>query len=251
MDHSIQKGRMLYEGKGKKIFQVQGQDHHVILFFKDDLTAFQGRQKSSFPGKGALCKNISSLIFRYLKAEGVAVHWLKDLNYREGLCVKTGIVPLEVVIRNRLAGSTAKRLGFDEGKHIKQPLLEFYLKNDKLDDPFVSEEQVVQLELIQNVSLLPQIKERAFLINKKLSPFFKSAGLELIDFKMEFGLCEGGLLLADEISPDSCRIWDSRTGERLDKDRFRRNWPGIEEAYKTIEKKLKASNRGFGVSEGV
>ena len=234
----IKKGDLLYEGKGKKIYQVLGQDDQVILFFKDDLTAHQGRKKGSFSGKGEICRNISSLIFRYLKKNEIPGHWIQDLNSRESLCFKTKIFPLEVVIRNRLAGSTAKHLGFEEGHLIKEPLLEFYYKKDELNDPFINEEQILKLHLISESSFLSQIKKQAFLINQKLLAFFSKSNLDLIDFKMEFGLFQNQLLLADDISPDSCRIWDSQTAYRLDKDRFRRDWGDVEKSYKIIETKL-------------
>ncbi len=235
---NIQKGDLLYEGKGKRVYEALKQPDHVILFFKDDLTANQGRKKGSFSGKGEICQNISSLIFKHLKREGIPVHWVENLGCAESLCFKTNILPLEVVIRNKLAGSTAKRLGFQEGTPIKESLLEFYYKKDDLDDPFISEEQIKKLNLIKDSSLLPQVKNQAFLINEKLKPFFLKAGLELIDFKMEFGLFKKKLLLADDISPDSSRIWDIKTGKRLDKDRFRRDWGDVETTYKTIETKL-------------
>ena len=238
MTKTVQKGDLLYEGKGKKVYQVLSRSDQVILFFKDDLTADQGRKKGFFSGKGEICKNISSLIFRYLKKECVPVHWIEDLSPTEMLCLKTAILPLEVVIRNRLAGSTAQRLGFPEGYCIKDPLLEFYYKKDELDDPFISEEQIKKLNLIKDISLLSQVKKQAFTINEKLKYFFLEAGLEWIDFKMEFGLFKNQLLLADDISPDSCRVWDSQTEKRLDKDRFRRDWGHIKESYKTIEAKL-------------
>ena len=238
MKVKIQKGDLLYEGKGKKVYQVVDQTDQVILFFKDDLTADQGRKKGSFNGKGEICRNISSLIFRYLKKEKIPVHWIEDIDSNESLCFKTKIIPLEVVVRNRLAGSTAKRLGFSEGSPIEGPLLEFYYKKDELDDPFISEEQIRKLKLIGDSSPLSQIKEQAFLINEKLKPFFEKGGLELVDFKMEFGLFNQRLLLSDDISPDSSRVWDKTTGYRLDKDRFRRGWDRVEEAYRTIEIKL-------------
>ena len=238
VEKAIEKGELIYEGKGKKIYQVLGQDHQVILHFKDDLTAAQGQKKGSFNGKGRICKNISSLIFRFLKKENISVHWIRDLNDRESLCVKTQIFPLEVVIRNRLAGSTAKRLGFEEGWPVKTSLLEFYYKKDELNDPFISEEQIKKLNLIEADSFLSEIKGQAVLVNRKLRPFFLSAGLELIDFKMEFGLFQNKLFLADEISPDSSRVWNSKTGYRLDKDRFRRGWGQVQEGYQTIEEQL-------------
>lgn len=239
MPKTIQKGTLLYEGKGKKVYRVKGHSHQVILFFKDDLTADQGKKKGSFKGKGEICKSISSLIFKYLKKQRIPVHWIEDLNPKEMLCFKTQIFPLEVVVRNRLAGSTARRLGFKEGSAVHQPpLLEFYYKKDELDDPFVSEEQIRRLCLIKNQSFLPLIKKQALRVNEKLKPFFLKAGLELVDFKMEFGLLDKKLLLSDDISPDSCRIWDSRTGFRLDKDRFRKDWGRVEESYKRIETRL-------------
>ena len=238
MKRDVQKGKLLYEGKGKKVYQVLNRSDQVILFFKDDLTADQGRKKDSFTSKGVICQSISSLIFKYLKKKQILVHWIKNLNSRETLCWKVKILPLEVVVRNKLAGSTAKRLGFEEGSPVQKPLLEFYYKKDELDDPFISEEQIKTLNLIADISLLSPIKRQALLINKKLKSFFQLAGLELVDFKMEFGLFKKKLLLADDISPDSCRIWDCKTGYRLDKDRFRRGWGHVDSAYKTIETKI-------------
>jgi len=229
---------MLYEGKGKKVFQDPQSVNQVILFFKDDLTAYQGKKKGSFEGKGKICKSVSSLIFKYLEKQGVKTHFIEDISSTEMRAFKTEIIPLEVVIRNRLAGSTAKRLGLEEGQAIEKPLLEFYYKRDDLDDPFVSEEQLIQLNLIKESDRLPAIKKQAFFINEKLTAFFEKAGLELIDFKLEFGLFNESesskLLLADEISPDSCRIWDKETSERLDKDRFRREWGQVKESYQKI-----------------
>ena len=234
MSDNFKKGKLLYEGKGKKIFQVLENSDKVFLFFKDDLTAYQGRKTGSFKGKGEICRNISTLIFKYLKKQAIPTHFIKKLGNQEQLCLKTEIIPLEVVIRNRLAGSTAKRLGKKEGSKIKKTLLEFYYKKDELDDPFISEEQIVSLGLISKPEWLDPIKKQAFLINQKLQFFFEKAGLELIDFKMEFGLFKDRLLLADDISPDSCRIWEMKTGDRLDKDRFRKGWGKVEESYKKI-----------------
>ena len=244
MKKDVQKGPLLYEGKGKKVYQVLGEEGQVILYFKDDLTAAQARKKDSFSGKGQVCKNISSLIFQHLKKQDIPVHWIEDLGPQESLCFKTQILPLEVVVRNRLAGSTSKRLGFEEGHPIKEPLLEFYYKKDELDDPFLSEEQIIKLEFIPNPSLLSEVKSKAFLINKTLRPFFSKAHLELIDFKMEFGLFQNKLLLSDDISPDSSRVWDKETGYRFDKDRFRRGWGKVEEGYRAIEEKLYSTWKG-------
>ena len=249
--------QLLYEGKGKKVYQDLDSKDQVILTFKDDLTAYQGKKKGSFKNKGELCKIVSVLIFKYLEQQGVKTHFIKELSNREMQCLKTKIIPLEVVIRNRLAGSTAKRLGLQEGQLIDKALLEFYYKRDDLDDPFISEEQILHLNLIEECSWLETIKKRSFVINEKLKVFFEKAGLELVDFKMEFGVfkktdqnptkisdkilekkTETQLILADEISPDSCRIWDQKTGKRLDKDRFRREWGQVEEAYQEIADRL-------------
>ena len=239
--------RLLYEGKGKKVFQDPESRDQVILFFKDDLTAYQAKKTGSFEEKGEVCKRVSALVFKYLEKKGVKTHFIEDISPREIRCFKTDVFPLEVVIRNRLAGSTAKRLGLKEGQSIDKALLEFYYKRDDLDDPFISEEQILKLNLIKESHWLEPIKKQAFFINQNLKVFFEKAGLELVDFKLEFGLFkksdkieadETELLLADEISPDSCRIWDQKTGERLDKDRFRREWGQVGESYQKIEDML-------------
>lgn len=235
----VRKRSLIYEGKGKKVFETE-QSNQVILFFKDNLTAWQGLKKGSFSGKGKICHQVFCLVFSYLKSQGVAVHWIKKLSSRESLCEKVKIFPLEVVIRNRLAGSTAKRLGIKEGTALQQaPLLEYYYKKDELEDPFISEEQIKAISLIKEISFLKQIKKEALAVNDLLKPWFLKANMELVDFKMEFGLnSENKLLLADDITPDSCRLWDIKTQERLDKDRFRQDLGNVEEGYKTIEKRL-------------
>ena len=236
---------LLYEGKGKKVYQDPRHLDQVILFFKDDLTAYQASKKSSFQGKGLICKEISSYIFRYLKKEQIPNHWIQDMQDASLLCQKTKIIPLEVVVRNRLAGSTAKRLGFEEGSKISGPLLEFYYKQDKLDDPFCSEEQISCLKLIEQPEELPNIKKQAQLINKKLQFFFSEAGLELVDFKLEFGMTKDNMLiLSDDISPDSCRLWDIKTGYRMDKDRFRLGLGKVDEGYSTIRSRIIARWQG-------
>ena len=261
--------RLLYEGKGKKVFQDPESKDQVILFFKDDLTAYQAKKTGSFEKKGEVCKTVSVLVFKYLEKKGVKTHFIEDISPREIRCFKTEIFPLEVVIRNRLAGSTAKRLGLKEGQFIDKALLEFYYKRDDLDDPFISEEQILQLNLIKESHWLKPIKKQAFFINKNLKAFFEKAGLELVDFKLEFGLFkksdqtaanqaetdpdqtaadQAELLLADEISPDSCRIWDQKTGERLDKDRFRREWGQVGESYQKIAERL-LKNRGGDLND--
>ena len=235
----IKKGSLIYEGKGKKVFEAED-PYQVILFFKDDLTAYQGLKKGAFSKKGEICHQVFCLVFSYLKNQGVAVHWIESLNSRESLCEKVKIFPLEVVVRNRLAGSTAKRLGIKEGTCLQEePLLEYYYKKDALGDPFISEGQIRQIPLIKEVSFLKEIKSQALLINALLRSYFLKADMELVDFKMEFGLNKDQkLLLADDITPDSCRLWDTVTKKRLDKDRFRKGWQGVEEGYKTIEQRL-------------
>ena len=234
----MQKKFLIYEGKGKKIYKSEDLDK-VIVFFKDDLTAYQGKKKSFFKGKGEICHHIFSLIFQYLKKENIPNHWIKDISSLESLCLKVTVFSLEIVVRNRLAGSTAQRLGKEEGAPLKKPLLEYYYKKDELDDPFISEEQIISIPLIQEISFLPKIKEQALLINEKLKYFFLKTQLELIDFKMEFGLdSKGNLVLADDITPDSCRLWDIKSQKRLDKDRFRRGWGQVEESYREIEKRV-------------
>ena len=234
----LKQGPLLYEGKGKRVYSAVGHSDRIILFFKDSLTAYEGTKKGSFTGKGSICRDVFSLVFRYLKNEGIFNHWIQDRGERESICLKTQIIPLEVVIRNRLAGSTAKRLGISEGKTIPSPLLEYYYKKDDLHDPFISEDQIIQLSLIEEKEILPEIKKQAFLINKKLKTFFSEAGIELIDFKMEFGIGDRGLILADDITPDSCRLWDPKTGWRMDKDRFRRGWGEVEKGYQMIRQKI-------------
>ena len=233
----------MYEGKGKKIFS--GGAGRVILFFKDDLTAFQGAKKGSFKGKGAVCHKIFCLVFSHLKSHGAPVHWLQSLGERESLCEKAQVFPLEVVVRNRLAGSTAKRLGILEGKALQNPpLLEYYFKSDKLGDPFVSEDQIACIPLMESASLLPEIRKKALEINSILKPYFLKAGLELIDLKMEFGLnSQKKLLLVDDITPDSCRLWDLETQKRLDKDRFRKDLGDVENSYKEIARRLEIAER--------
>ncbi len=235
----IQKGSLIYEGKGKRVYQNNLNPDEVIIFFKDDLTAFQGRKKDFFLGKGKICNLISSSIFSYLSTESISHHWLQILSGTESLCKKVKMIPLEVVIRNFLAGSTAKKFQIKEGTPLKEPLLEYYYKKDSLDDPFVSKEQIQTLSLIDDFSLLPMIEREAYLINQCLTKFFSEAGFRLIDFKMEFGIDKNNkLFLADDISPDSARIWEKDSNYFFDKDRFRRGLGKVKEGYQEIEKRI-------------
>lgn len=232
---NFEKGAQLYEGKAKKVFEVIGQPNKIWVEYKDTLTAFNAQKKSSFEGKGTINSQVTSLIFKYFAQNGIRTHLVQDLNARESICEKLEMIPLEVVVRNRLAGSTAKKLGIEEGTPLEAPLCEFYYKNDGLGDPFISDDQALVLKTVRDRSDLEKLKKKALEINQALKTFFLEVGLELIDFKLEFGRDgEGHILLADEISPDTCRLWDTKTGERMDKDRFRRDLGRVEETYREV-----------------
>jgi len=235
------KGELLYEGKAKKIYKTE-EDSHLRVKFKDDLTAFNGQKKASIIGKGVLNHKITSLIFQYLEKKGHPTHWVRDLKETEMLCLRVEIIPLEVVVRNQLAGSTAKKFGLEEGTSLKHPpLIEFFYKKDELGDPFVSEDQILALEIVQEKSLLEDLKKQAHQINQSLQPLFQEAGIDLVDYKLEFGISEKKeLVLADEITPDSCRLWDHETKKRLDKDRFRKDLGQVLEGYEEVYNRLKA-----------
>jgi phosphoribosylaminoimidazole-succinocarboxamide synthase len=233
------KGDLLYEGKAKKIYAIPGNLHDVLVEYKNSLTAFNALKKGEFEGKGEINREITSLIFRHLKKNGVPSHWVKDVSPTEMVVEKVNIIPLEVVVRNILAGSTAKKLGIDEGKKLQKPLVEFYYKNDALADPFLSDDQVLMLEICTEQEI-KELKSKALKINELMKDVFRQGGIELIDFKIEFGKNRNGeILLADEISPDSCRLWDLKTQEKLDKDRFRRDLGNIKESYQDVLKRLK------------
>lgn len=229
---SYKKGEFLYEGKAKRIFQVKGENDLLWIEFKDSLTAFNAQKKGSFEEKGVVNKRIALLTFRYLKSRGIPSHVVADLSEREMVCEKLSIIPLEVVVRNWLAGSTAKKFALDEGTALEKPLVEFYYKKDELNDPFVSDDQALMLKTVEKQETLNELKIKALEVNKALSDFFKAIGIRLIDFKIEFGFDKNGkILLGDEITPDSCRLWDLATLEKLDKDRFRRDLGKVAESY--------------------
>ena len=244
------KGGFLHKGKAKSVYSVKGRPDLVWLDFNDNLTAFNGKKTSSFKDKGALNRDTSSLVFRFLKEGKVENHWVADIKETGMICQKLSVVPLEVVVRNRLAGSTAKKFQFSEGQILSETLVEFYYKKDELGDPFVSSEQAVTFGFVSNWQEVEILKSKALQINKKLKYFFDVVGLELIDFKLEFGKKnkeeqdlsftkdEHIFLLGDEISCDSCRLWDKKTGERRDKDRFRLDLGGVEESYRKVHDKL-------------
>jgi phosphoribosylaminoimidazole-succinocarboxamide synthase len=233
------KGELIYEGKAKKIYSIPGNAHDVWVEYKNSLTAFNALKKGEFEGKGEINREITSLIFQYLKKNGVATHWVSDVSPTEMIVEKVVIIPLEVVVRNFLAGSTAKKLGIEEGKKLQKPLVEFYYKNDALADPFLSDDQALMMG-ISSEQELKELKSKALTINGLMKDVFRQAGIELIDFKIEFGKnLKGEIILADEISPDSCRLWDLKTHEKMDKDRFRRDLGSVKENYEEVLKRLK------------
>ena len=225
----MEKREQLYEGKAKKVFATDD-PNMVIVSYKDDATAFNGQKKGTIDGKGSINNQMSNLLFELLEKNGIHTHFVKELNDRETLVKKVEIVPLEVIVRNVGAGSFAKRMGIEEGRTLKCPTVEFSYKNDALGDPFINHWYALALNLATEEEI-EKITETAFAVNEVLRNFFAAAGIELIDFKLEFGRFDGKILLADEISPDTCRLWDSKTKEKLDKDRFRRDMGGAEEAY--------------------
>lgn len=231
-------GEMIYEGKAKRVFALPSDGDKVLLEFMDNLTAFNALKKGSFENKGQINRDIAALIFGYLSQRGVQSHFCQSDGLTGMIVQKVSIIPLEVVVRNTLAGSTAKKLGIAEGKVLRQPLIEFYFKNDELADPFVSDDQILMLELA-TLSQIQKMKSLALQINQHLIELFQSAQIDLIDFKIEFGMnAKNELILADEITPDCCRLWDHKTKEKLDKDRFRRDLGSIRESYSEVLKRL-------------
>tara|TARA_B100000287_G_scaffold261353_1_gene245910 strand:+ start:489 stop:1271 length:783 start_codon:yes stop_codon:yes gene_type:complete len=234
----MKKGKKLYEGKAKIIF-ASPEKNLVIQHFKDDATAFNNQKKANLDGKGILNNRISEYILSSLKDVGIENHLIKRLNMREQLIDLVDIFPIEFVIRNIATGSLTKRLGIEDGTILKAPLIEFYYKNDELQDPLISREHIYAFGWA-NVLELDWINEQCFRINDFLQGLFKSIGIKLVDFKVEFGKrkSDGKIILADEISPDTCRLWDANTEKKLDKDRFRKDLGNIIEAYQEVAKRL-------------
>ncbi|MDR1058785.1 MAG: phosphoribosylaminoimidazolesuccinocarboxamide synthase [Treponema sp.] len=223
-------GAQLYEGKAKKVYAAD-QDDLVVIHYKDDATAFNGEKKGQIEDKGVMNNKISSGLFELLEKSGVPTHFVSRLNDRDMLCKRVSIVPLEVIIRNVAAGSMAKRLGLAEGTALRTTVFEISYKDDALGDPLINDYHAVAIGA-STFEEIEEIKTLAFRVNEVLSAFFLKRGIRLIDFKLEFGrLPAGGLVLADEISPDTCRFWDAKTNEKLDKDRFRRDLGNVKEAY--------------------
>lgn len=226
----------LYEGKAKKVFATEERDE-LIVSYKDSATAFNGEKKGTIEGKGEINNKMSNYLFRLLEKEGIPTHYIKELNSRETLVKKVEIVPLEVIIRNVAAGSFSKKLGIAEGTALLQPTIEFSYKNDALGDPFINSYYALALGLATQDEI-DTIVKYAFAVNEVLKAKFLEVGLKLIDFKLEFGRFHKQIILADEISPDTCRLWDVATNEKLDKDRFRRDLGGVEEAYQEVFRRL-------------
>ncbi|SES96357.1 phosphoribosylaminoimidazolesuccinocarboxamide synthase [Anaerobranca gottschalkii] len=234
----VTKGKLLYEGKAKIIYEtVEGKGY--LVHFKDTITAGNGEKKAEVPKKGEINNQISSLIFSYLKDKGVENHYISQLSTREMLVEKVGIIPLEVVVRNVATGSICRRLGIKEKKVFSNPLVEYYYKNDSLGDPLICENHIELLELATK-SQLEGIKAIALQVNALLTELFESIGIILVDFKLEFGIGEGNrIILADEISPDTCRLWDMESGASLDKDVFRKGQGDVLQGYTEVLNRLK------------
>lgn len=226
----MEKKELLYEGKAKKVFATDDKDV-LLVDYKDDATAFNGLKKGTIAGKGSINNRVTNYMMQLLEKEGVKTHFIEEISDRETLVKRVSIVPLEVIIRNISAGSFAKRYGVEEGIVFDEPTIEFSYKNDDLGDPLINSYHAIALKLATREEI-EEIKAMAFKVNEVMKKFFASVGVDLVDFKLEFGkLSTGEIILADEISPDTCRFWDSKTHEKLDKDRFRRDLGNVEDAY--------------------
>ena len=236
----MSKNKILYEGKAKQLFTTKN-ENELIQFFKDDATAFNKKKHEIIDSKGVLNNLISENIFKYLGENGIPNHFIERLNEREQLIKKVEIIPIEVVVRNKAAGTFTKRFGIEEGKDLPETLIEFNLKDDEHDDPLLSEEHIKVFKWASH-SEIEEIKQKALTINTLLMKMFYKIDILLVDFKIEFGRYQSDekikVILADEISPDSCRLWDIKSNEKLDKDRFRRNLGGLIEAYKEVATRL-------------
>ena len=233
----MQKLEQLYEGKAKRVYATDDPSL-LIVEYKDDATAFNGQKRGTIAGKGVINNQMSNRLMRRLAQAGVPSHFVEELSDRETLVKRVEIVPLEVIVRNIAAGSFSKRYGVQEGLIFDEPTIEFSYKNDELGDPLINSTHAVAIHLAA-VEELATIRRYAFRVNEVLRDFWASCGITLVDFKLEFGrLADGTIILADEISPDTCRLWDSKTNEKLDKDRFRRDLGGVEDAYAEVMRRL-------------
>lgn len=233
----MEKKEQLYEGKAKKVYATENPDLYIVSY-KDDATAFNGEKKGTIVGKGSINNRMTNMLMQVLEKKGVPTHFVEEINERETIVKKVSIVPLEVIIRNISAGSFAKRFGVEEGIVFDEPTIEFSYKNDELGDPLMNAYHAVALNLATRGEI-EAIKKMAFTVNDTLKEYFLGLNIKLVDFKIEFGrLDDGTIVLADEISPDTCRLWDKDTNEKLDKDRFRRDLGGTEEAYQEVMRRL-------------
>lgn len=228
----MNKLEMLYEGKAKRVYKTDDKDRYLVEY-KDDATAFNGEKKGSILGKGVINNKLSAIIFKELEKKGIETHFIESISDNEMLVKAVQILPIEVIMRNICAGSISKRLGIEEGRKLEKPLLELCYKNDELGDPFITEDHIEILSLASPEEV-EVVKEFAYKINESLIEFFKASNLTLVDFKIEFGRYDGRVILADEISPDTCRLWDIETGKKMDKDRFRRDLGSVEEVYSEV-----------------
>lgn len=233
----MEKKEQLYEGKAKKVFKTDDENLYIVDY-KDDATAFNGQKKGQIAGKGVVNNKMSNFMMQIMEKNGIPTHFVEELSDRETLVKKVTIVPLEVIIRNIAAGSFSKRLGVEEGTPLKTTVLEYSYKDDDLGDPLINDYHALALGIVEQKDL-DVISEMAFKVNDVLKAYFDSVNIELVDFKIEFGRTpDGQIILADEISPDTCRLWDKDTHEKLDKDRFRRDLGNVEEAYEEVFKRL-------------
>jgi phosphoribosylaminoimidazole-succinocarboxamide synthase len=235
-------GELIYEGKGKRIFSTE-RDDEVIMSYKDEATAFDGAKKGIIKDKGVINNRISALIYTFLARHGIPTHLVKTLDERNVVVKRLEMIPVEVVVRNLIAGGLAKRLGREEGEALSSPVVELYYKSDALHDPMISESLAVAMGWASEEQL-QDMKAQALRINQVLQSFFDGIGIILVDFKLEFGLYQGRLILGDEITPDGCRLWDKISLEKMDKDRFRRDLGGEEEAYQEVVRRIEAALPG-------
>ncbi len=233
---AMKKLNMLYEGKAKKVYQTENEDLYIVDY-KDDATAFNGLKKGSIAGKGVINNKMTNIVFQYLAQNGIENHFVEELSDRETLVKKVEIVPLEVIVRNIAAGSFSQKYGVEEGTQLNNAILEFSYKNDALGDPMINDMQITAIG-IATVQELKTITESALKINELMKKFFIERDIILVDFKIEFGKYQNRIILADEVSPDTCRLWDANTKQKLDKDRFRRDLGGVEEAYEEVWKRI-------------
>jgi phosphoribosylaminoimidazole-succinocarboxamide synthase len=235
----MEKRELIYEGKAKRVYTTDHPDF-VIQYFKDDATAFNAKKRGTIVSKGILNNQMSEIFFRLLASEGIPTHFVERLNEREMLVKRLDIIPVETVVRNIIAGSLAKRLGLEEGTPLSAPIVEYYYKNDALDDPMINQWHVTVLGMATEAELRT-LTDLALKTNAVLRPFLESRGILLVDMKLEFGRHHGQILLGDEICPDTCRFWDVATREKLDKDRFRQDLGGVEEAYHEVHRRICAA----------